>query len=355
MKTTSTRNMLVVLIIIILISVQFLIFLWPEENNEKKNGEGNGNGNGNEVSEFEKKIDEININTLEWLEGLDVNPIELRYEMGIKGKKKFVELLDSYLVLYETSENESEKSTFKSKVEQLAQFTKDDKYHDMNKINDTQFRQDSTSYLRAWYILGQFELDTSNYKQQIEAVLPRLNAHLPGRGINQKMAFVIYYNALGYSIDYTLEELFEYTVIRSEKNKTELDWLDVYFITHEIFALYDDNQMDILTPNDLAYIKDVVPYFVNETIMDNDVDLLAELVMIMTYLGFEAEDYYETALEYLLDSQNLDGSFGDYEYAREYYEELGISIEIQLYLHTTEVSLRALNEAVDVFSDEKID
>jgi len=335
----------------ILFSVIFLY--WPEESINEKNG--NGTGNGNETSEFDKKINEINIKTLDWLDTLDVNPIELRYEMGIKGKKKFVELLDSYLVLFETAENETDKSSYKSKVEQLAQFTKDEKYHDMNDINDTQFRQDSTSYLRAWYILDKFGLDTSYYKQQIDEVLPRLDSHLPGRGINQKMAFVLYYTELGYSIDYTLEELFEYTVIRSGKNKTELDWLEVYFITHEIFALYDDNQMDILTSNDLAYIKDVVPYYVNDTITENDVDLLAELIMIMTYLGFEDEDYYETALEYLLESQNLDGSFGDYEYAREHYEDLGISVEIYLYLHTTEVSLRALNEAVDVFSDEWID
>ena len=71
--------------------------------------------------------------------------------------------------------------------------------------------------------------------------------------------------------------------------------------------------------------------------------------MIMTYLGMNDTLDYHRSLEYLLASQNDNGSFGDYEYAREYYTEVGIDINIQLYLHTTEVSLRALNEAVDIY------
>jgi hypothetical protein len=197
--------------------------------------------------------------------------------------------------------------------------------------------------------MTQFGLDTNFYISEIKKVIPRLDNHLPTRGINQKMVFVFYYSRLGYPINYTIEELFEYSVIRSNKNVTKLDNIDVYFVTHEVFVLFDDNKMSYLTEEDMTYLKEIITYQVNKTISENNVDLLAELIMIMTYLDLTHIIDYKIALEYLLNSQNDGGSFGDYEYAREYYEEKGIDIEIQLYLHTTEVSLRALNEAVDVF------
>ena len=107
------------------------------------------------------------------METLDVNPIKLREDMGIKGKKKFVELLDIYLVLYQTASDEKNRSAYKNKVEELTQVTYDKEYHDMNEINETQFRQDSTSYLRAWYIMSQFGLNTTHYENEIEKVIRR--------------------------------------------------------------------------------------------------------------------------------------------------------------------------------------
>ncbi len=300
-------------------------------------------------SEFFKQVNVINSKALQWVEPLDVDPIKLREEMGIKGKKKFVELLDIYLCLYQTTENEKLKNEYKQKVEQLVEVTDTEEYHDMNQINDTQFRQDSTSYLRAWYIMNEIGLNTSFYQEKINEVLPRLNAHLPSRGINQKMSFVVYYNRLGYSIDYTIEGLFNHSTIRSKENITKLTNLDVYFLTHEIFALYENDKMWLLLPDDIEYVNMTVKYFVNKTISENNVDLLAELIMIMTYLDMHHSEDYRISLEFLLGSQNSNGSFGDYEGSRDYYEERGIDIEIYLYIHTTEVTLRALNEAVDVF------
>ena len=186
----------------------------------------------NLVSEFFKQVNVINAKALQWVEPLDVDPIKLRKEMGIKGKKKFVELLDIYLCLYQTADHEQKKDEYKQKVEQLIEVTNTEDYHDMNLINDTQFRQDSTSYLRAWYIMNEIGLNTSFYKEKINEVLPRLNAHLPSRGINQKMSFVVYYNRLGYAIDYTIEDLFNHSTIRSKENITKLKNLDVYFLTH---------------------------------------------------------------------------------------------------------------------------
>ena len=89
----------------------------------------------------------------------------------------------------------------------------------------------------------------------------------------------------------------------------------------------------------------------NYTINDKNVDLLAELVMIMTYLSLNDLTEFNQALEYLVDSQNDNGSFGNYEDVRELFkkDEINIDVDIYLYLHTTEVSIRALNDVIYTF------
>lgn len=301
-----------------------------------------------EPIEQNELLEQINSRALDWLAGLDVDPIKLRDEMGIKGKKNYVQVLDIYLCLYQTTNDPEKKMEYKDKVAELIQITKEEEYHDLNEINDTQFRQDSTSYLRAWYIINEFGFNTSYYITEIEKVLPRLNSHLPTRGTNQKMAFVFYYHKLGYQINYTMAELFNNSVIRSREEIQNLSELEVYFLTHEIFFLHDDAQLNLLSSDDYKYINATLLYQINKTLGEDNVDLLAELLMVMNYLDYSELKEYETVLNYLLNSQNKNGSFGYYEDVRRYYQEQGIiiDVDIYLYLHTTEVTLRALNEAV---------
>lgn len=355
MKNTSgnkmvktARNKKIAILIVILL---FLVGISCCISDSGDNGDNNkkpDNGTNLELNELTQKVETLTNESLIWAETLNVNPIKLRKEMEIKGKKKFVELLDIYFGLYQTTFNSTKKDEYTKKVEELANITKEKEYHDLNDINDTQFRQDSTSYLRAWYILNEFGINTTYYVEEIEKVLNRLNNHLPSRGTNQKMAFVFYYDQLGYEIEYTTEELFNISVIRSRIVPENLSELKVYHITHEIFFLYAENKMSLLSDNDIDYILDMLNYQVNFTISNNNVDLLAELIMIMHYLDLFELDVYNNALNYLLSSQNANGSFGDYEDARKYYAKIEskIDVDILLYLHTTEVSIRALNEAV---------
>lgn len=298
--------------------------------------------------EFKNKVESINEKALLWLDTLDVDPIRLRYDMGIKGKKKFVELLSIYLCLYQTTDDNNRKKMLKDKVESLTTVTNNPLYHDLNNIDDKQFRQDSTSYFRAWYMMNEFGLNTSYYLEEIEKIMPRIYSHLPDRGINQKMAFVFYFKRLGYSINYTMKQLFDQGVIRTQKSVNDLSNMEVYYLTHEIFFLYDDDKMDLLSKNDIEYLNENLPFLIHKYIGYKNVDLLAELIMIMTYLKFTDLEVYRIAIEFLLNSQNENGSFGDYEEEREYYENKGSKIDVDylLYLHTTEVTLMALNEAV---------
>jgi hypothetical protein len=343
-----------IIVILLLTSLTYYVLFTPESDSEPEPSNNSKNGKDvNPIIKLQKNIDDINNRTLAWVETLDVNPIKLRDEMEIKGKKKFVELLDVYLGLYQTTDNISNKEKYKSTVENLTQITYNESYHDLNEVPEQQLREDSTSYLRAWYIMRELGLDTIYYEEQIEAAKQRIDEHLPYRGTNQKMAFVFYYKQLGYSIEYSMEGLFKYSEIRNGKPVENLTELEVYYITHEVFFLHDDDLLEMLTIDDLEYINKVLEFYVNFTINDNNVDLLAELLMIMTYLSLDDFVEFNQALEHMLDSQNENGSFGDYEYVRELFKEDGIKIDVDiyLYLHTTEVSVRALNDAAYLFGN----
>ncbi len=83
-------------------------------------------------------------------------------------------------------------------------------------------------------------------------------------------------------------------------------------------------------------------------VKQKNVDLTAELIMVLTYLKFNNSKIFDDTLDFLMDSQNDNGSFGDYEYEREYCKKEGLLTDVDylLYLHTTEVTLIAINEAL---------
>lgn len=338
---------LFLIILIISGSIGTVIYLdyfeCENEDEEELLIDDNGKNDG-----FEEKVETVNQKAIDWLDTLDVDPIRLRDEMGIKGKKKLVELLDTYFCLYRTTECIEKRTYYREKVANATQVTYTPEYHDMDRIDDQQFNQDSTSYLRAYCIIDELGLDTTYYLKNIEKVLPRLDSHLSQRGTNQKMAFVLYYKHLRFDINYTMEGLFPHSVIRSAKSIDELSDMEVYYITHEILFLYDDDAMHILNNKDTEYLNEILPGLMEKHIEKNNVDLLAELIMVLTYLKYDHLDIYDIAIDFLLNSQNENGSFGDYEYEREHCEKQGLVFDVDylLYLHTTEVSLIALNEAL---------
>ena len=74
------------------------------------------------------------------------------------------------------------------------------------------------------------------------------------------------------------------------------------------------------------------------------IDLAAEIVSAMTYVGLTDHPDYLPGIDYLLDTQNESGSWGSYEHLRPTQGDL---VEQRLYLHTTSVALTALIEAFD--------
>lgn len=275
-----------------------------------------------------------------WLDGLTVDPIELR-KKGFKGKKKLVEQLDAYVFLFGIAGGE-EKKAIADRVRQIAQVTDRVGYHDMLEVSDAAFKQDATSYLRAAVLLEKLGLDTTRYRSEIQRVAPRLSAHLKDRGPNQRRVFHTYYLHFGLEEPFPLEDALQQGLIARRRDPGTMSFSDAYDLTHEVFALYefgDRLDLDPFNASEKQYLRATLDPLTRRYIKEDNVDLVAELVTCMAYLRFKDLPAYDQGLKMILASQNADGSWGRYDRER---EKIGDDVNQVFMLHTTLVVIGAL-------------
>jgi len=278
-----------------------------------------------------------------WLDGLDVDPSELRAR-GIKGKKKLVELLDAYVWLMRDPMGEDVASLM-ARAEEVVEPTREAGYHDMASVDDLQFKQDATSYMRAAYLMDGLGMDTGDYVAQMRRVLPRFNEHMAQRGPAQQMIFHIYYAHFGFAEPFPLDRAFEKGRIAARADPHTLGRMPTYHLTHEIFMPFrygEVRETDFFDAQDVAYLAGALPVLVDRRISAHDPDLVGELVLCLEYLDMEDEPAYSRGIDFLLDSQNEDGSWGDYPEAD---RRFGPYARQHIYLHTTKLALSALVNA----------
>ena len=285
------------------------------------------------------------VRTRSWLDALEVNPTDLRAH-GIKGKKKLAELLDVYLRLYEIAEP-ADKPVLLERIHSITAVTATPGYHDMARITDQQFKEDSTSYLRVAFLMDRFGLDTKLYRQEIIKVLPRLNTHMKYRGSDQRMAFHLYYQHFGLEEPFPLQSAYQTGVISSRHDPAwfKQNKMEMYNMTHEIFVPYEfGEKLDaaFFSEPDKAYLRPLLADLTTYSIGIDDADITAELTSCLRYLHFTDLPLYQESLQYLLKSQRPDGKWGSYEQHRNYY---GDYINQAFYLHTTLVVVDALTTA----------
>lgn len=281
-----------------------------------------------------------------WLDTVETDPREIR-DYGLKGKKKLVELFDAYLTVYPFVPKEQQKD-IDLRLNRIARITQTPGYHDMNSIEDAQFDEDSLSYLRLCYLLARKGFNTDIYQQGIKKMIPRLNARMAQRGANQQMTFDRYYNFFHIKEPFPLVKSFENGIIAQRITPQALDEMDVYRLTHEIFAVYeygDRPQVDFFTKDDRIYLRSALTDLIRTYIGKRDLDLAAELITCMSLLNWQSEPICNQAIAFLLSGQNPDGSFGNYESLRVIYEGY---VKEGFYLHTTSVALKALSLTVNI-------
>jgi hypothetical protein len=275
-----------------------------------------------------------------FLDGLDVDPTRLRAQ-GIKGKKKLVEALDAYSLLYRIA-SPADRPALVARVRVLARPTAEPSYHDMLTIDDREFHEDATSYLRAALLLDRLGVDIHRYRAEIAAAKWRLDVHMRARGPHQRRAFHDYYRHFGLEEPFPLGGALDQGLIAGRAADDTLSRPDVYVLTHEIYAAYEFGDAPDAAPftaSERAYLHGALPRILRIWLDRGDIDLVAELVTCMSYLRFTTDPLYVEALGELLIVQNADGSWGDYEAARARH---GDTVKQGFYLHTTMVTLEAL-------------
>lgn len=295
---------------------------------------------GENLPRYRKAVDRARA----WLDRLEVDPVALR-AAGFKGKKKLVEILDAYLGLLRADPEGPGRDAMLERIAGLAEPAWTAAYHDMETADDTQFKQDSTSYLRAAYLLDRAGFDTGYYLAHILRILPRLNSHMALRGTDQRMAFHTYYSHFRLQEPFPLAAAFQSGLIAARASPEQIGRGAVYQFTHEIFVPYEFGEKldaQFFSGDDLAYLREVLPILVNDAIARQDPDVAAELSSCMSYLQFASLPAYRDSLEYLLESQRPDGTWGDYERFR---PTLGRHVDQVLSLHTLLVALDALHSA----------
>ncbi|MBW2260327.1 MAG: hypothetical protein JRG91_00020 [Deltaproteobacteria bacterium] len=278
-----------------------------------------------------------------WLDDLEVDPSLLRSH-GIKGKKKLVELLDAYVWLMRDPLGEDTRALM-ARAEEVIQPTREAAYHDMAAVDDRQFKQDATSYMRAAYLMDRLGMDTGQYVEQMRKVLPRFDEHMPTRGPAQQMIFHTYYSHFGFPEPFPLDRAFEKGRIAARADPHTLERMPIYHLTHEIFMPFrygEVRETDFFDEDDEAYLTGALPVLVKRRIAARDPDLVAELVLCLEYLDMEDDPTYAEGIAFLLDSQNADGSWGDYPEADRRH---GPYARHHIYLHTTKLALSALINA----------
>lgn len=295
------------------------------------------------LDERQPRYEAARRNARSWIDALHVDHLELRRH-GIKGKKKVVEHLDAYAWLLRDPPD-GERAELERRFAEVADLTRDPSFHDMAAVDERQFRQDATSYLRAAYLMDLRGLDTSWYEEEIRKVLPLYNARMESRGATARMLFHIYYEHFGLEEPFPLAASYESGTIASRPDPLTMKRMPIYQLTHEIFMPYRYGELrdsGFFDDDDLEYLAGALPVLTRRSIATRDPDLAGELVLCMEYLDLIGSPAYREGIDYLLNSQNEDGSWGDYPDAEREFGELA---DYHVYLHTTKVALSGLLNA----------
>lgn len=298
----------------------------------------------------EPRLEAVVRRAVAWAGGLDVDPMRVRDELGMKGVKHFVE----YLSLLHQAHRMDETSAFGKEVQtravEVLRVVELDGYHVLSNVDDRRFRQDSMSYLRAALLAKRFGVSSARYRRELEAVLGRLKRALPTRGVDQRMGFAFLLAELGFDAPETRESIYPESLIARQ---VPLAYYLVspdrpYDITHEIFAMTGrgTRPFPFPRPQDQDYARRTVEALLSRSLKTANLDLAAEFLVNLAYLGQASSPLAEQAREFIFRGQNPDGSFARYDAARARQAKGNPRYDVRIggNLHTTMVCIWALIE-----------
>ena len=293
-----------------------------------------------------------------WLDALEVDAADLA-KHRVKGKKKLGEIIEAYWILSTRGENDDEQAAILARVRQLLEQIEKAGYHNLIEADPGELTGASMPYLQIPWIMEQFGLDNSAYLDEVRKAQPRLDRHMGqvdrhdhryGRywGPWQLTWFARFYERLGLEKPAILRNVnMSQGVIARQVRPIALDTVTASDLTHEILVAFDwgrASTQELFDAQALPYISKALDHITRRGVQGRDAEVVAAGVSSMSYLGWRDDPACLLGIDYLLDNQNKNGSWGDYELSR---PEWGDYLDAHAYLHTTMVSIRALVAAFD--------
>ncbi len=283
-----------------------------------------------------------------WAKHLEPHPIALRVDKDMPGKKHFVEYLALLRTFAAWPGDPAIAAAAVARAREVLKWTDLPGYHDLDTLDDTHFRHDSMSYLRAAILARSFGWDITPYLARIRRVLPRLNDRLASRGVDQQMSFAVLYEELGLTGSPKRSAL--YLRSRIAKITPFPYWVrrpkQVYEFTHEVFAMTGRGArpFPFTRPIEARYARKVAHTLLHIHMTENNHDAVAELLVNRALLADANDAQVPVARKFLLDGQDAQGRFGVYVPAdvRKAFNNPKYDVELGGYIHTAMVALWAL-------------
>jgi len=287
-----------------------------------------------------------------WIDALEADPATLREKHGMRGKKHWNEKLFAYFVLATKEKDPARRAAFVARFEKALAPARAPAFHTFDDEDKKLFREEILSYVSAYDMAARLGLAFPEWRKSIAERVPAIAKDLPNRAIHWQMTFVHLLEGLGFDMPEKLDMIAAKGLVAERRGADALSAADIYGLVHEIFVLSDQGRREPRYPSDAArlYARALLPYLSARAVRENDVDLLAEILVAMRHAGVESHSAFEDGVRHLLTRQNPNGTFGTYERRRAELARAGSQFDVDAgaYLHTTAVAVWALAEAREV-------
>jgi hypothetical protein len=267
---------------------------------------------------------------------------------GLPDKKYLAEYIGLFLKLKKAAATPAEKEKLKQKITPIYKKTLLPDYHNMAKVDDKLFKKNSMSYMRIMWLLQELDFDISLHKKELEKVQKRMDDHMKVRGEWQKAVFDKYYDFFKIKKPIILKYAHKLKgAIGYQRPASFYDRTQAYILTHFVFAAYDYGNKTTqtrFTKSDIDYLGGILPQLISKFEAINNDDLVGELLTCLVLIKKDKTASFKKSYHRLLNRQNNDGSFGNYE---KYRNKIGSDVEFRQYLHTTLVD-------VEMFIEHKV-
>ncbi|MGA1845350.1 MAG: DUF6895 family protein [bacterium] len=284
------------------------------------------------------KEDEVICRGLGWL---FEHPVDIE-------KDGFLELgeeINLFYKLYLKAEDRRERKFFHSLLESKVDYLLTE--HDLK----VDFAGEVTGYLNFAKIMKRMEIKRPGYDRFIqEEILPNPMTYPPN------ITYTILNSALVEDIGATPRVNFGNLVSQGviarftsqpglmpigKAYASDNDIMNFFYdITHEVFAVSNFGDRDprqYLLDDEIQFLRSLIPQGIAKYLEDGQVDILGELIICAKMIEYTNFHNYEEGIQYILNAQKEDGSFGR-------IERMAFLGRPNLYRHGVLVSLWALVE-----------